>query len=163
MKNKPTLDTTIQLIHQKFLEINEQLVTCESCTSGLLSHRLSYHSGASKWYSGGWITYSHHFKNLIFSSCIKTHTEHGSVSEQGVGCVAESCLQQSKAHHALVLSGIAGPSGETAEKPIGICCIAYANIKKTTTQTIYAHGSRQSNQLSFVEQSLAFLLEEVSK
>ncbi|BCJ91024.1 hypothetical protein IZ6_17590 [Terrihabitans soli] len=102
------------------------IVTAESCTGGLVAAALTDAPGASKVVDGGFVTYSNEAKQ----ACLKVPKElldrHGAVSEPVARAMAEGALAASPADLAVSITGIAGPEGGTAEKPVGLVHFAAA-------------------------------------
>lgn len=103
-----------------------RLVTAESCTGGYLAHRMTNVPGASAVLWGGWITYDNDAKRQELGIPPAIIEEHGAVSEPCAQAMAEGALARSSATHALAITGIAGPSGGTEQKPVGTVFVALA-------------------------------------
>lgn len=103
-----------------------KLVTAESCTGGGLGFWLTSVPGSSEWYDRGYITYSNDAKIEMLGISFYILEKFGAVSEQAVVEMAENALSQSSAHASIAITGIAGPGGGTAEKPVGYTWIAVA-------------------------------------
>jgi nicotinamide-nucleotide amidase len=100
------------------------LVTAESCTGGMIAKYLTDLPGSSRIYWGGWVTYSNGAKEQAVRVAPSILRDHGAVSEPAVVAMAQGALAASGAGAALAVSGIAGPDGGTAEKPVGTVWIA---------------------------------------
>jgi nicotinamide-nucleotide amidase len=101
------------------------LATAESCTGGWAAHTMTDVAGSSAWFDRGFVTYSNESKKDLLAVPAEVLLEHGAVSEQTVLAMAEGALRSSRADCALAISGIAGPSGGSAEKPVGTVWIAW--------------------------------------
>jgi nicotinamide-nucleotide amidase len=110
------------------------VAVAESCTGGLIAHRITNVPGASRVFLGGWVTYSNELKQRELGVRAETLQRFGAVSEQVAREMAEGCRQRSGADFALATSGIAGPTGGTAEKPVGLVYIALATVERTELQ-----------------------------
>jgi nicotinamide-nucleotide amidase len=110
------------------------LVTAESCTGGGVAQAITMISGSSAWFDRGFVTYSNTAKEEVLGVAPDTLEQHGAVSEQTVREMAEGALQYSRAQVALSVSGIAGPTGGTPEKPVGMVWFAWAT--KDSVQAI---------------------------
>ncbi|GAB3292244.1 competence/damage-inducible protein A [Hymenobacter tenuis] len=119
--------------------------TAESCTGGLLAHRLTSIPGSSRYFQGSIIAYSNDIKQRQLGVKPETLAAHGAVSEATVAEMAEGLRQQLGVDVALATSGIAGPDGGTPEKPVGTVCIAYADAHRTVTKQISFDRGRQLN------------------
>ncbi len=110
------------------------LSTAESCTGGLIAHKLTSVSGSSAYYQGGAVTYSNELKMKVLGVKESTLEEHGAVSEATVREMAEGAIREFNSDYSIAVSGIAGPTGGTLEKPVGTVWIAVASREKTVTR-----------------------------
>jgi nicotinamide-nucleotide amidase len=102
-----------------------RLVVAESCTGGWLAKILTDLEGSSDWFDRGYVTYSNHAKLAMLGVTASTLERHGAVSEACVMEMTGGALDESGADVALAISGIAGPGGGSAEKPVGTVCFAW--------------------------------------
>ncbi len=103
------------------------LATAESCTGGLLSGAVTAIAGSSGWFDQGWVTYSNEAKHMQLGVTQACLTEFGAVSEQTAREMAAGVLAQApRATLALTTTGIAGPGGGTADKPVGLVWFGFA-------------------------------------
>jgi len=102
------------------------LATAESCTGGWVGEAVTAVSGSSAWYDRGFITYTNEAKQEMLGVSPETLAAHGAVSEATVREMAAGALQRSRAQVAVAISGIAGPTGGTPEKPVGLVWFAWA-------------------------------------
>lgn len=102
------------------------LATAESCTGGWIAEVVTATSGSSSWFDRGWVTYSNEAKQAMLGVRAGTLADFGAVSEAVVREMAEGALTHSGASHAIAVSGVAGPTGGSAEKPVGTVWIAWA-------------------------------------
>ena len=116
------------LLQQK----NQTIATAESCTGGKLAALLSKHSGSSAFYKGSVISYANSVKRDILGVSDEILNTHGAVSEETVIVIANNIRKQLGANYGIAISGIAGPTGGTPDKPVGTVWMAWA----TPTQTI---------------------------
>jgi len=105
---------------------NLKLVTAESCTGGLIAACLTELAGASHVLERGFVTYSNAAKTELLGVSEALVTEHGAVSNEVASAMAQGALARSRADIAVAVTGIAGPGGGTAEKPVGLVFIAGA-------------------------------------
>jgi nicotinamide-nucleotide amidase len=119
------------------------LVTAESCTGGGVAHAITEVVGSSSWFERGFITYSNLSKQQMLGVSEATLQRHGAVSEATVREMAAGALSNSVAQVALAVSGIAGPDGGSAEKPVGTVWFAWG-IKsgETHSQRHHIEGDR---------------------
>lgn len=102
------------------------LATAESCTGGWVGEAVTDVAGSSAWYDRGFITYTNASKQEMLGVQAQTLAQHGAVSEQTVREMAAGVLLHSQAHISLAISGIAGPTGGSPDKPVGTVCFAWA-------------------------------------
>lgn len=107
--------TVIRLLREK----SKRLATAESCTGGLIANRLTNVPGSSEVFTHGWVTYANEAKMDQLHVAKELLDMHGAVSEEVARAMAEGAVQESGADFALSVTGIAGPSGGTEEKPVG--------------------------------------------
>lgn len=108
------------------------LAVAESCTGGYLAHRLTNVPGASAVFWGGWLTYDNRAKQRELGVSEALLQSAGAVSEACASAMAEGGLRESSADHVLAVTGIAGPSGGTADKPVGTVFVALASRGQPT-------------------------------
>jgi len=101
------------------------IVTAESCTGGLIAKCLTDIAGSSDYFDRGWVTYSNDAKRSELGVPASTLARHGAVSEAVALAMAAGALRRSKARVAIAATGIAGPGGATAGKPVGTVWIAW--------------------------------------
>jgi nicotinamide-nucleotide amidase len=102
-----------------------RLVVAESCTGGWLAKVLTDLPGSSDWFDRGYVTYSNAAKQSMLGVRETTLQSEGAVSEATVAEMSRGALRESGADLALAVSGIAGPGGGSAEKPVGTVCFAW--------------------------------------
>ncbi len=106
--------------------------TAESCTGGLIASTLTDVSGSSAVFNRGFVTYANDAKSELLCIPAELIEQHGAVSTETAVAMAEGCLKAGRADHALAVSGIAGPTGGSPEKPVGTVYIALASNCATT-------------------------------
>lgn len=153
--------STLQTV-TRFLQANRRTVTCaESCTGGLLASEFTKLPGSSEWFEAGFVTYSNFSKQKFLGVQNETLLQYGAVSEQTVREMAEGALKAAGADYALSISGIAGPTGGTDEKPVGTVWFGLASTEKTWVKTALFFGDRNNIREQAVEFSLVFLAEHL--
>jgi nicotinamide-nucleotide amidase len=120
------------------------LVTAESCTGGGVAQAVTMISGSSAWFDRGFVTYSNTAKEEMLGVSPDTLEDHGAVSEQVVREMVDGALQYSRAQIALAVSGIAGPTGGTPEKPVGMVWFAWGTGKSVTAVCHQLSGDRDA-------------------
>ena len=121
------LFTLAQLVGQALQAQQKMLVTAESCTGGWIAQVLTDVSGSSLWFDRGFVTYSNAAKIQMLGVKPETLERYGAVSAQTVTEMVTGALLHSDADVAIAVTGIAGPSGGTEEKPVGTVFIAWAS------------------------------------
>jgi len=120
------------------------LVSAESCTGGWIAQAVTSVAGSSAWFDRGFITYSNEAKREMLGVSEQTLARHGAVSEETAREMARGALARSAATLAVSVTGIAGPGGGTAEKPVGMVCFAWAGRGDVSSETRRFSGDRES-------------------
>ncbi len=124
-------DDTIEIVPGKLLKEKKLTVsTAESCTGGLIAHKITSQSGSSEYFKGSIVSYSNEAKINILGVNPRTLEEFGAVSKQTVEEMATGAIRLFKTDYAVAVSGIAGPTGGTETKPVGTTWIAVASKNK---------------------------------
>jgi nicotinamide-nucleotide amidase len=121
------LFTLAQCVGQALLARQKKLVTAESCTGGWIAQVLTDVPGSSLWFDRGFVTYSNAAKIQMLGVKPETLDRYGAVSAQTATEMVTGALLHSDAEYAIAVTGIAGPSGGTEEKPVGTVFIAWAS------------------------------------
>jgi nicotinamide-nucleotide amidase len=103
-----------------------KVATAESCTGGLVAAALTDVSGSSAWFDRGFVTYSNEAKAALLGVSAATIAAHGAVSEATAREMALGALAHSDADLVVAITGVAGPTGGTPDKPVGMVCFAWA-------------------------------------
>ena len=136
------------------------LATAESCTGGWIAEAVTAIAGSSGWFDRGFVTYSNAAKADMLGVRDDTLARHGAVSEATVGEMAAGALDQSRADLAVAVSGVAGPGGGSAAKPVGTVCLAWARRgAPTATTTVHLAGDRAAVRRQTVLLALQGVLE----
>ena len=120
------------------------LATAESCTGGWLAQVLTAVPGASHWFERGFVTYSNRSKCESLGVATELLLAHGAVSEAVVQAMARGARERSGVELALATSGVAGPGGGSADKPVGTVCIAVSGFTRSLVQTFLFAGDREA-------------------
>ncbi|OGS21576.1 MAG: hypothetical protein A3J83_07265 [Elusimicrobia bacterium RIFOXYA2_FULL_40_6] len=134
--------TLESIVGDMLIKHKKTLSVAESCTGGLIANRLTNIPGSSLFFQGGIISYSNHSKIEILKVNSETIDNNGAVSEATAMEMAKGTQALTKSDYAIAISGIAGPSGGTPEKPVGMVCFALVTPKKSKTETVHFIGSR---------------------
>lgn len=133
------------------------LVTAESCTGGGLSYWLTSVPGSSHWFDRGFVTYSNAAKVAMLGLDPQALETNGAVSEETALAMAKGALLHSRADCAIAITGIAGPEGGSADKPVGTVWIAWADHHDAKAQVFHLDGDRQAVRLQSMLAALKIL------
>ncbi len=135
------------------------LATAESCTGGWISEAVTMVPGSSEWFERGFVTYTYISKRETLGVKEATLEKHGAVSEDVVREMVSGTLARSHAQLAVAVSGVAGPSGGTPDKPVGMVCFAW-RMKggKPRSETVRFAGDREAVRRQSVEHALKGVL-----
>ena len=125
MQNKE-LTLLVEQISEQLLKNKKRLTVAESCTGGWIAKVLTDLAGSSAWFERGFVTYSNDAKQEMLGVNKSTIEAYGAVSQETVNEMALGALKNSHADYSLSVSGIAGPSGGSADKPVGLVWFAWA-------------------------------------
>lgn len=143
----------------RLLARGEFLVTAESCTGGWVGQCLTAIAGSSTWFDRGYVTYSNSAKVDMLGVPSFTIRRHGAVSEPVAKAMAEGALKACSAKWALAITGVAGPTGGTPEKPVGTVCFAWAERDgDCVAETCRFDGDREAVRAQSVRHALQGLL-----
>ena len=143
---------------QILLSRNWTVALAESCTGGLVCATLTELAGSSEWFERGYITYSNEAKTECLDVPTQLIESHGAVSEEVAQAMAEGARINSGSNVAISITGIAGPTGGSAEKPVGTVCFGWATENQTLTKTMHFDGDRQTIRQKATEFALTELI-----
>lgn len=150
-------------IVQRLTRLHRTAVTAESCSGGLIAHRITNIPGSSACYRGGVIAYSNALKEYLLGVDRTSLETHGAVSERVAREMAAGARVRLDADWAVAVTGIAGPSGGTAEKPVGLVWMAVADAEETRVKRFVFEGTRESIKAQTAENALAMLWERLQQ
>jgi nicotinamide-nucleotide amidase len=140
--------TTDQNLEEVLVELltsrKETVAVAESCTGGLLAHRLTNVAGASTTFLAGYVVYANEAKSDVLNVDPKLIQEHGAVSEPVARAMAEGARTRARSTYALSTTGIAGPSGGSPEKPVGTVYMALAAPNETVVKKFFFPTDRET-------------------
>jgi PncC family amidohydrolase len=139
------------------------LSTAESCTGGLIGHLLTEAPGSSDYYVGGLVSYSDALKQREFGVAASVLERHGAVSAQTCVAMADGARTRYGTDVGVAVTGIAGPSGGSAAKPIGLTYVAVADKAGHEVQRHQWSGDRHANKVASAGAALALLMERVAR
>ncbi|HEY1078090.1 MAG TPA: CinA family protein [Fontimonas sp.] len=157
------------MINQRVTEIaglllqrREWLAVAESCTGGYIAKSLTDLAGSSGWFESGYVTYSNRAKAAALGVPEAVLTEHGAVSEATALAMAAGVLTAAPVTWSIAVTGVAGPGGGTAEKPVGTVWIASARRDGPATARLFRfEGDRESVRAQTVRAALDILLDRL--
>jgi len=137
------MDDLAKTLGARLKRTNEMLATAESCTGGWVAQVVTSVAGSSAWFDRGFVTYSNEAKAELLGVRTDTLQAHGAVSEETAREMARGALERSKATVAVSITGVAGPTGGTPEKPVGTVCFAWARGGAVRSETRRFAGDRE--------------------
>jgi nicotinamide-nucleotide amidase len=155
-------DATAELVQQlakALLARGWMLATAESCTGGLIAGACTDLAGSSAWLERGFVTYSNAAKTQMLGVDAALIAQHGAVSEPVARAMAQGALVHAQAQVALAVTGVAGPSGGSAEKPVGTVWFGWALNGRVVSEMQRFAGDRAAVRQATVNHSLQRLLE----
>jgi nicotinamide-nucleotide amidase len=138
------MDELAKRLGARLKRANETLATAESCTGGWVAQVVTSMAGSSAWFERGFVTYSNAAKQELLGVHAETLRTHGAVSEETAREMARGALERSQGTIAVSITGVAGPAGGTAEKPVGTVCFAWARVGEVRSETRRFAGDRDS-------------------
>ncbi len=138
-------ETMQELIARLLIHKNKTIATAESCTGGFISHLLTSVPGASAYYNGSVVSYSNPAKEDILGVDQQLVTLHGAVSEPVVKAMVQGVIKIMHTDYAIAVSGIMGPDGGTAEKPVGTVWIAVGSLHNIVAKKLHFRFERKIN------------------
>lgn len=151
---------TVELLKSKKLK----LATAESCTGGLISKRITDVSGSSEVFEGGVVCYSNRFKENVLGVSPETLKKYGAVSRETAREMVKGVLSLTKADIAVAVTGIAGPSSDDTNKPVGLVYIAVSDGKSTIVKKLlnnFTGDVREKNRNISADTALEMIMEAI--
>ena len=156
---EPLVLALAQVLRERGLK----LATAESCTGGLIAAACTAVAGSSDWFERGFVTYSNDAKAESLGVDAAVIATHGAVSREVALAMAEGALAHARAQLAVAVTGIAGPGGGSAGKPVGTVWLAIARESELTqAELLQLHGDRTSIREQTVQHALQRLIERAS-
>jgi nicotinamide-nucleotide amidase len=156
-------DSLEQIVGYHLQLRNLTLAVAESCTGGMLGARLTNVSGSSRYFLGGAIVYSNEFKTLFANVPPMMIAQHGAVSGEVAQALAEGIRDETRANIGLAVTGIAGPTGGSDEKPVGLVYFGIADANGTEVLQRHFPGDRDRIRLFATQQALDMLRRRLMK
>jgi nicotinamide-nucleotide amidase len=159
LNDKEILEKVSKILKEKKFKI----ATAESCTGGLISNYLTNISGSSEYFDRGIVSYSNKAKTELLDVSEDILNKYGAVSEQVARAMAEGIRKKSNVDIGIATTGIAGPTGGTKDKPVGLVYISISTINKTIVKRFQFLGTRLENKESTYKASLEMLLNLITR
>ncbi len=134
------------------------LATAESCSGGLIAAACTDLAGSSTWFERGFVTYSNAAKTQMLGVDAQLIATHGAVSEPVARAMAQGALQHSLAQVSVAVTGVAGPSGGSADKPVGTVWLAWGLPSGIFSEVRHFAGDRATVRVATVQHALNRLL-----
>lgn len=148
-------------------ERGQTIAVAESCTGGLVSVALTQLAGSSAWVRCNWVTYANEAKIQQLGVPAQLIEDDGAVSESVALAMAYGALSRAETHWAMATTGIAGPDGGSAEKPVGTCWVAVVSTTgaRPVTQCLQGNSEASRDELRqwFTQQALGLLLQALQQ
>jgi len=141
-----------------FIQRGFKLATAESCTGGLLAGRITEISGSSAFFVGGVVSYANEAKESLLGVPRETLVLHGAVSEEVAAHMARGIRERLGVDVGISITGVAGPTGGTPEKPVGLVWFGISDASGTRAEHRLWEGDRARNRALSVEHALRMLL-----
>ncbi|MBP7565958.1 MAG: CinA family protein [Burkholderiaceae bacterium] len=154
-------DDVVRALADALLARGWMMVTAESCTGGLIAGACTDLAGSSAWFDRGFVTYSNEAKTDLVGVPAALIALNGAVSEPVARAMASGALARSRAQVAVAVTGVAGPTGGSAEKPVGTVWFGFATPAGVHTGLMRFDGDRAAVRSATVAHALAGLLARV--
>ena len=162
-QHSPTLvlTATVEALAATLRQRGWRLATAESCTGGLIAAACTELAGSSDWFERGFVTYSNAAKTELLGVPAAQIAAHGAVSEPVARAMAEGALARSRAQLSIAVTGIAGPTGGSEDKPVGVVWFGWCVGGQCSTERQLFAGDRASVRTQSAQHALAGLLARV--
>ncbi len=151
----------IRKLAARLVAAGQRMTAAESCTGGLIAKTCTDLAGSSDWFDRGFVTYSNAAKSEMLAVPASIIEDYGAVSEPVATAMASGALRHSEAAYAVAVTGIAGPGGGSADKPVGSVWIAVASASRQQAQLFHFDGDRAAVREATLQKALEMLLELV--
>lgn len=157
-----TRQSLCRLVANLMLKNKITLATAESCTGGLVAAACTDLPGSSQWFERGFVTYSNAAKTELLGVDAALIERDGAVSESVAMAMVQGAIKHSRAEVAVAVTGIAGPDGGSAKKPVGTVWIAWSVLDKTTATRHHFAGDRAAVREQTVLSALQGLIDRMT-
>ena len=152
-----TIDALARAVIERCKARGLRIATAESCTGGLVAGALTEVSGSSAVVDRGFVTYSNEAKTELLGVPASLIVQHGAVSEPVARTMAEGARTRARVELSVGITGIAGPTGGSAEKPVGLVHFAVSTRERTVTEHRQFPGDRRAVREASVKRALELL------
>ncbi len=153
------MQASCELLARLLMEKGWMMATAESCTGGLIAASCTDLAGSSNWFERGFVTYSNAAKSELLGVDPALINTHGAVSDAVVRAMAKGALAHAHAQVAVAVTGVAGPGGGSAEKPVGTVWLAWATPMGVVSEVQHFAGDRAAVRQATVQHALGKLTE----
>ncbi len=151
-----------QALAALLIQKSQWLATAESCTGGLIAAACTDLAGSSAWFERGFVTYSNAAKTELLGVPAGLIDAHGAVSEPVARAMAEGAVARSHAQVAVAVTGVAGPTGGSPEKPVGTVWLGWHVNGHTSTECCHFPGDRAAVRQATVAHALRGLVQRLA-
>lgn len=144
----------VEQLAQRLQRRQWMLVTAESCTGGLIAGACTDLSGSSNWFERGYVTYSNAAKTELLGVDAALIERAGAVSEDVARAMAAGALAHAHAQVAVAVTGVAGPTGGSADKPVGLVWFGFALPDRVVSEMVHFTGDRAAVRAATVRHAL---------
>ena len=149
--------TLADVVGEKLVQQNKTIAVAESCTGGYLAKLLTDTPGASRYFTYGWVTYSNAAKTTELGIPAELIEKHGAVSSQVAQAMARNARKKAHTDFAIGITGIAGPTGASEQKPVGLVYVSVDSVSGCDTQRFVFSHDRDSNRRRAAQTALNML------
>ncbi len=153
----PSVQDSCTQLATRLLAQNHLLATAESCTGGMIAAACTDLAGSSTWFERGFVTYSNEAKTAMLGVDAQLIASHGAVSDAVARAMAQGALQQSRAQVSVAVTGVAGPGGGSADKPVGTVWFAWGLPWGIRSEVQHFAGDRAAVRAATVAHALSRL------
>ena len=157
-ENEHAVENLCRLLADLLQQKHWLMATAESCTGGLIAGACTDLAGSSQWFERGFVTYSNEAKTGMLGVDAALIARHGAVSEPVARAMAQGAIAHSRAQVSVAVTGIAGPTGGSADKPVGTVWFGWCVQGKLTSEARLFAGDRAAVRTATVRHALQRLL-----
>ena len=152
------MPANVALLADALAQRRWSMATAESCTGGMIAAACTDLAGSSQWFDRGFVTYSNAAKTELLGVDAALIAKHGAVSEPVARAMALGAVAHSQAQVAVAVTGVAGPGGGSASKPVGTVWFGFALPNQQLTEVMHFEGDRAAVRSATVQHALARLV-----